>query len=185
MKSLFSLLFITCVSATSAQTVFQSLKPQMVKDWERAKDYTLEYLNTMPADKYNYRPNDSVRSFSEQMLHLAVADAALVMIGTGSKDPKVPAIFMSRNIEKVPSAQTKDSVVYFVTTSYDFVINTLKNQPDLRFDEVVTQQMPAAVRSETRLAWLQKAFEHQTHHRGQCTVYIRMQGIKPPGEKLF
>jgi len=185
MKSLFSLLFITCVSAASAQTVFQSLKPQMVKDWERAKSYTLEYLNTMPADKYNYRPNDSVRSFAEQMLHLAAADAGMVMIGTGSKDPKIPGIFFSRNLEKLPSAQSKDSVVYFVTTSYDFVINTLKNLTDLRFDEVVTQQMPAAVRSEARLVWLQKAFEHQTHHRGQCTIYIRMQGIRPPGEKLF
>jgi hypothetical protein len=51
----------------------------------------------------------------------------------------------------LPSTQTKDSVVYFVTTSYDFVINTLKNLTDLRFDEVVSQQMPAAVRSETRL----------------------------------
>ena len=139
----------------------------------------------VPADKYNYRPNDSVRSFAEQMLHLAAADAGMVMIGTGSKDPKIPGIFFSRNLEKLPSAQSKDSVVYFVTTSYDFVINTLKNLTDLRFDEVVTQQMPAAVRSEARLVWLQKAFEHQTHHRGQCTIYIRMQGIRPPGEKLF
>jgi uncharacterized damage-inducible protein DinB len=30
-----------------------------------------------------------------------------------------------------------------------------------------------------------KAFEHQTHHRGQTTVYIRLAGAKPPQEKLF
>jgi len=30
-----------------------------------------------------------------------------------------------------------------------------------------------------------KAFEHQTHHRGQTTIYIRMKGIKPPNEMLF
>jgi len=39
--------------------------------------------------------------------------------------------------------------------------------------------------SETRLAWIQKGFEHQTHHRGQCTIYIRLQGTKPPNEMLF
>lgn len=39
--------------------------------------------------------------------------------------------------------------------------------------------------NETRLTWLMKAFEHQTHHRGQCTIYIRLQGIRPPAEKLF
>ncbi|MCW3088251.1 MAG: DinB family protein, partial [Sediminibacterium sp.] len=38
---------------------------------------------------------------------------------------------------------------------------------------------------ETRLAWIMKAFEHQTHHRGQATIYIRLQGIRPPAEKLL
>ena len=39
--------------------------------------------------------------------------------------------------------------------------------------------------SESKMAWIHKGFEHQTHHRGQCTIYIRMQGIRPPAEKLF
>jgi uncharacterized damage-inducible protein DinB len=30
-----------------------------------------------------------------------------------------------------------------------------------------------------------KTFEHQTHHRGQTTIYIRLLGIRPPQEKLF
>ena len=37
----------------------------------------------------------------------------------------------------------------------------------------------------TRAMALAKAFEHQTHHRGQATVYIRLAGVKPPQEKLF
>lgn len=36
-----------------------------------------------------------------------------------------------------------------------------------------------------RAAALYKGFEHQTHHRGQTTVYIRLAGSKPPQEKLF
>ena len=32
---------------------------------------------------------------------------------------------------------------------------------------------------------LVKCFKHQTHHRGQTTVYIRLAGAKPPQEKLF
>ncbi len=30
-----------------------------------------------------------------------------------------------------------------------------------------------------------KAFEHQTHHRGQCMIYLRFLGIEPPHEILF
>jgi uncharacterized damage-inducible protein DinB len=37
----------------------------------------------------------------------------------------------------------------------------------------------------TRLSWLMKAFEHQTHHRGQTTIYLRLAGVRPPGERLF
>lgn len=37
----------------------------------------------------------------------------------------------------------------------------------------------------SRTAALYKGFEHQTHHRGQTTVYIRLAGSKPPQEKLF
>jgi uncharacterized damage-inducible protein DinB len=54
-----------------------------------------------------------------------------------------------------------------------------------KLTEVVTWNLPMGKRSETRLGWLLKAFEHQTHHRGQCTVYLRLMGIKPPYEKLF
>jgi uncharacterized damage-inducible protein DinB len=32
---------------------------------------------------------------------------------------------------------------------------------------------------------LTKLFEHQTHHRGQTTVYLRLAKATPPNEKLF
>jgi len=38
---------------------------------------------------------------------------------------------------------------------------------------------------ETRFALLLKGFEHQSHHRGQSTIYIRLLGIRPPQERLF
>ena len=39
---------------------------------EHAKEYTLEVANEMPAEKYTYRPSDSVRSFGEQMAHIGM-----------------------------------------------------------------------------------------------------------------
>jgi uncharacterized damage-inducible protein DinB len=37
----------------------------------------------------------------------------------------------------------------------------------------------------TKAVGIAKLFEHQTHHRGQTTVYIRLAGATPPQEKLF
>src|SRR5947207_4545894 len=170
MKPFFSLLLLLCFFSVTAQNLSnEMLKQQMVKDWERAKAYTQEYLDAMPADKYSFRAVDSIRSFAEQMLHLAFSNVLLAGAGTG-----VQNIFLTRNLEKLPTAQSKDSVVYYVNSSYDFCINAIKNMDFGKLGEVVVQTTPGGKRSETRLAWLLKAFEHQTHHRGQCTIYIRL-----------
>jgi len=181
MRKLFlqSTLLLTAIlffTATSFAGDNDSLKAQIIRDWQRAKVYTKSYLDKMPADKYSYRPVDSIRSFAEQMLHLAQANVGLVSNGTG-KDP----IFAGRSLEKSTSAMSRDSVTYLVMASYDYCIDAVKNLNTATMDEVVKKWGF----SLTRTAWVLKGFEHQTHHRGQCTIYIRLQGIVPPGEMLF
>ena len=154
----------------------EGVKAQLVKDWERAKAYTKEYLDAMPKDKYNFRAQDSVRTFAQQMLHLAQANMGLSANGTG-KD----RIWQGRLLENTTTAQTPDSVNYFVMASYDFAIEGIKSMDVSKLEE----KNKRGNFDETRYAWLLKAFEHQTHHRGQTTIYIRLLGIKPPNEKLF
>jgi uncharacterized damage-inducible protein DinB len=174
--SFFSLILLFVVSAHSQSLSGDSIKAQFIRDWERAKDYTLEYLNTVPADKYSFKPMDSVRTFAQQMIHLAQGIPFLITPATGQKP-----ILIDRQLENAPSAQSKDSVIYFVTTSYDFAIQGLRNLDVSKLGEEVS----GGRRKTTRYAWLLKAFEHQTHHRGQTTIYIRMMGLRPPGERLF
>jgi uncharacterized damage-inducible protein DinB len=181
---LFALLLVTG-GAYAQSPLSDQLKQQMIKDWQRAKEYTDSYLEAMPADKYSFRPTDSIRSFAQQMLHLSVANVGLVSIATGLKDTTIMKVYFFGDLEKRSSAQTRDSVAYFVNRSYDFVMSTLQALDFNTMDQVVTQQMPNGLRTEPRLAWLLKAFEHQTHHRGQCTIYIRLAGVHPPPEKLF
>jgi hypothetical protein len=73
-------------SASAQAITGDQIKAQFIKDWQRAKAYTLDYLNTMPADKYSFKPVDSIRSFAEQMLHLAWDNVFLNMVATGKKD---------------------------------------------------------------------------------------------------
>src|SRR6202042_126520 len=156
------------ISATAQNLTGDSIKAQFIRDWERAKSYTLEYLNAMPADKYSFKAVDSIRSFAQQMLHLASGNAGLMSAATGEKLPNFP-----KSLEPSPTAQTKDSVVSYVTQSYDFAIASVKKLDPNKLGEV-------GPRGTTRFAWLLKAFEHQTHHRGQTTIYIRLVGIRPP-----
>lgn len=173
----FAMFAFLSASKLQAQNL-EAIKAQMVKDWERAKEYTNEYLNTMPKDKYSFRANDSVRSFAQQMLHLAAANVFLMSNASSEKLPS----WVSFTMERRPGAQSADSVMYYVNASYDYAINTAKNSAISQWGETVK----LFGRFETtKFGVMNKTFEHQTHHRGQTTIYIRLVGVKPPEEKLF
>jgi len=174
---LYLLLLASYKSFAQTQTPTE-IKDQMVKDWARAKAYTIDYLNTMPANKYSFRATDSVRSFAQQMLHLSAANVFL-MAHVSTEKPPAGFSFM---LEQRPTAQTKDSVMYFVNAGYDYAMNAVKNSDIGTWGE---KKKVFGRFDETNFAILNKAFEHQGHHRGQTTVYIRLQGIKPPEEMLF
>jgi uncharacterized damage-inducible protein DinB len=179
MKKIFLPCFIAILAffsqGASAQ-LSETLKTQFLKDWERAKVYTQKYLETMPTAKYDFKATDSIRSFAQQMLHLAWDNNLLVSTATG-KDRK----WTGQPLEQRKSAEAPDSVNYYITASYDYAIDAIKNMDFSKLEE----KMKLGSREETRLALLLKAFEHQTHHRGQTTIYIRLQSIKPPNEMLF
>lgn len=171
------ILIFFCSTVGIAQTVApDSVKAQLIKDWERAKAYTAEYLAAMPADKYTAKPVEGIRSFAEQMLHLAQGNIGLSANGTGKT-----RIFPGYNMEKSATAQSKDSVSYYVNASYDFAIDGIKAMDANQLGELVKR----GNFNESRLSWIMKGFEHQTHHRGQCTIYIRLHGVTPPNERLF
>ncbi|HEY5371934.1 MAG TPA: DinB family protein [Hanamia sp.] len=162
-------------TANAQPITSEQIKAQMVADWQRAKTYTVAYIKAMPANKYSFHPVDSIkRTFAQQMLHLATGNILLMSKATDATPPS----FFGYDIEDGSSSQSKDSVMYYVTASYDYCINAVKNSDVNKWGETI--EGPT-----TRFAFMNKAFEHQTHHRGQCTIYIRLQGIRPPGEMLF
>lgn len=147
----------------------------LAREWTRARDYTKEYLDAMPEDGYALKPSPDIRSFADQMLHLATGNYGIGSRSTGATNPMA-----GKNLEK-DSEKTKAAVTKAVLDSYDFVITAVKGLTDAKLDE----RIPLVGFNRPRSAVLAAAFEHQTHHRGQTTIYLRLKGVTPPGEKLF
>src|SRR5450432_4377693 len=140
-------------SSSDAQSLTSAeIKAQMVSDWQRAKAYTIDYLNTMPADKYSFKAVDSIRSFAQQMLHLSQGNLFLMSKAVDKKPPS----FLEADLEHSPTAQKKDSVMYYVTTSYDYCIDAVKNSDVNKWGEKIEFFGMHA----TRLALMMKTFEH-------------------------
>jgi uncharacterized damage-inducible protein DinB len=148
----------------------------MVKDWERAKTYTKEYLDAMPEKGYALKPTKDMRSFAEQMLHLTDANYSFAAAATGGTSP------VGQGESEKTKDKSKANVTKLVMDGYDFVIKNLKKMTPAQLDESTKLFGQFDM---TKGAALAKCFEHQTHHRGQTTVYLRLAGVKPPQEKLF
>jgi uncharacterized damage-inducible protein DinB len=165
-----------CLIIGSQLTMAQVKTAELVKEWERSKAYTKEYLDAMPESGYTLKPTPEMRSFAEQNLHLADANYGLTSSALDIKSP-----FARGEWEKT-SDKSKANVSKIVLASYDFVIEQIKKLSDAQLDDQV--KMVGSFDMSKRTA-LSKAFEHQAHHRGQTTVYLRLAGVKPPQEKLF
>ena len=171
-----SLVIALCLIAGSQLVKAQVTVTDMVKEWERSKAYTQEYLDAMPESGYALKPTPEMRSFAEQVLHLSDANYGFTSAATGTKSP-----FGQGELEKT-SDKSKANVTKLVLGSYDFVIENIKKMTEAQLDE--TTKLFGKFDMTKRMA-LAKAFEHQAHHRGQTTVYLRLAGVKPPQEKLF
>ncbi|WP_309959054.1 DinB family protein [Arcicella sp. BE139] len=154
----------------------QTSVDEMVKEWERAKTYTKEYLDAMPETGYALKPTPEMRSFAEQMLHLTDANYGFTTAATGEKSP------IGMGESEKSTDKSKANVTKLVMAGYDFVISSVKKMTPAQLNENIKLFGRFEMTKGMALA---KSFEHQTHHRGQTTVYIRLAGAKPPQEKLF
>jgi uncharacterized damage-inducible protein DinB len=144
--------------------------------WERAKKWTLDYIDAMPENALSYKPTPEVRSFAEQMLHLAFWNYGLMEAAGGKANPYGKK---QETLEKSTDVKTKAALRKLVEESYDNVLGMIAG-----LDEAKMLEQVAFFKSKvTRLMAFSIALDHQTHHRGQTTIYLRLKGVTPPPEQ--
>jgi uncharacterized damage-inducible protein DinB len=174
---LFTVLALICVS----NSVFaQFTQAEMVKEWQRAKLYTKAYLDAMPEDGYAFKPTPEIRSFAQQMLHISDANYVLTTVASGKPNP-IGETLANDGLNEKTASQTKEATTKAVMDSYDWVISTLQGMTPDQLKEATK----IGKHDITKGGLIAKAFEHQTHQRGQTTIYLRLKGITPPAEVLF
>ena len=90
---LFTVLALIFVSTSRIRTINAITK---VAEWQRAKTYTKAYLDAMPEDGYGFKPTPEIRSFAQQMLHIADANYIFATVASDKPNP-IGEIFVSRS----------------------------------------------------------------------------------------
>jgi uncharacterized damage-inducible protein DinB len=172
MKKLF---LYTAALLFSCTSLLAQDKEQLIQDWERAKEFTKEYLDAMSEEGYAYKPTPDCKSFAQHMMHLAEANYVFAAAITDT-DP----LFDWLKLEKGADL-SKNTTRKAVLDSYDNMIKTIKALPPEKFNE----DIKIFGKDVNKIVAINRAFEHGAHHRGQVTTYLKLQGIKPPIEKIL
>ena len=152
-------------SASYAQTPKPdlTLRDSLLKHWTDIGDKIVKMAEEFPEDKYEFRPVKEVRTFADNLRHVAFWNTFVTKTVKGEKvDPKV---------NELPKAEypTKAAIVKALKSSLDEATDLLKKSPPA----------PSAKVSDLWVAFI----EHSGEHYGQLVVYFRLNGIVPPASR--
>ncbi|MEO8962685.1 MAG: DinB family protein [Ginsengibacter sp.] len=160
-------LFSFCIYAQSESALIINSHVQKL---ENAKDYTIAVANLMPDSLYNYRPVPAEMSFGEQLIHITQNLYWL----TSTYIAEVPNPYHPTKDEL--SKLDKDSIINLVKDAYDFAISSISKMEI----KTLSKEFKFSGENLNKYQFLNLIEDHQTHHRAQIVVYLRLNGIKPP-----
>jgi uncharacterized damage-inducible protein DinB len=169
----------SAVARSDAKKPVDDKRPPIIKEtesnWKRARKWTLSYIDAMPEDAMSFKPTPEIRSFAEQMLHLAFWNYALAEAAGGKTSPYGKK---QETLEQREDAKTKAALRKVVEESYDNLLAAVAGLNEAK----MLEQVSLFDTKMTRLTVLTVALDHQAHHRGQTTIYLRLKGLTPPPE---
>jgi uncharacterized damage-inducible protein DinB len=137
----------------------------------------------MPEEKYSFAPSNGefhgVRTFAEQIKHVAAANYQLAARILGEKPP---AGTVGAKSETAPdSVQSKPQVMDYLRASFAYLHKAVNSIDSA--NEVEPIPGVNGVWERTRLGAAVDAIAHTYDHYGQMVEYLRMNGIVPPASR--
>jgi uncharacterized damage-inducible protein DinB len=175
-----SLLLLTAATLLSVPAAAQQpqLVTDLIRDIEQVERKMMGLAKAMPADKYDWRPGQGVRSFGDVVLHVA-ADNYLIpaAIGiapdasTGIKgdDYKTAVAFEQRKLSTAERIAEMEKSFAFVKEALKGTSNARLSEKAKLFGQEFTVQQ----------VWI-LATTHLHEHLGQVIAYARSNNVVPP-----
>ena len=146
------------------------MKPQALLDLDGMKQKFVALATAVPADKYNWRPAEGVRSIGEVFLHISAANYNIPnLMGT-----PLPAGFDPKTFEK--STTDKAQIIDALNKSFASAHAAIEAMTNADFNKPLPKLGPDANYGDVIYILVTHAHEHL----GQSIAYARMNGVVPP-----
>ena len=146
------------------------MKAQALFDLEAVQKKFVDLANTVPADKFAWRPSSDSRSFAELFLHVAGERYGIL----GLMGAEAPAGYDRKTFEK--STTDRAQIVAELNKTFEFTKKTIGGMTNADFAKLLPKLGPQA--NEGDVVYILVADAHE--HLGQSVAYARENGIVPP-----
>jgi uncharacterized damage-inducible protein DinB len=142
-------------------------------DFERQKGILLKYVDAMPDSGMAFAPTKGVRSYAQQLEHIAQATAGIMaqVAKAGAPPAGDPKVYLA------DKAALKD----FIARSFDFAIAAVQNMSPAQ----MSGEAELFGMKRTGWKWVVGVQEHTAWTLGQTVPYLRMNGVTPPSYLPF
>ena len=170
MKFISFIILLVAVQLSFAQK--QITQKETIKFLMRTEDALVKLSNEIPEDKYEWRPNESVRNIGQIILHTAGANYYILM-NLGIPPPS------DINLMEIENITGKDKIINTLATSFKYIYNHVLEIKD----KDLTAKVKFPFGEMTKHGALLQLIDHTGEHKGQLIAYARSIGVAPPWSK--
>ena len=171
-KLLPALIIAIAASATLAQAQGNPVSADLKRDYQGIRDFFIRAAEKMPEAGYAFRPTPEVRSFGQQVAHVADDQYNLCAPARGETRKEAYTAIESSLSTKADLVAALKKAFAYCDAAYDALT------------DATAAQMAVADRGKTRFEMLNWNLWHTWEHYGNVVVYLRMKGLVPPTSEM-
>ena len=159
---------LALASAAAVRLPGNPLTSDVKTDFASVRDFVVRSAEKMPAQKYSFKPSPDVRTFAQQLAHIA-DDQYNLCAGVRGETRKDAYTAIEQSLSK------KDELVPALKAAFDYCQLAYDNLTDAN-----GAGRPASGKRTTNFAMLNWNLWHTWEHYGNIVVYLRINGLVPP-----
>lgn len=162
--------------STSSAAVSNNIASAFIAEIEHEAATARTCIERVPEEKFDWKPHEKSMSFGKLASHIAE------MFGWTPPTLEHPELDFAKMDYKPFEPKTNADLLEYFDKNVAEAIQTLKNTPDQTFMENWTMRNGEQVYFTMPKAVVMRSFvmNHIVHHRGQLSVYLRMNDISVP-----
>lgn len=182
MKKYFAmaLILLFCAASVPGQTgrkaevaARSAIKKEVILNWKQSAQLVTMTVEAMPDEKFAFRPVKDVRSFAEQVKHVAGAAAVLMAWVLDKEMPK-------GGNDVYAHLQSRDEIIATLKKDFQAYTEAMEKMTEAQFAEQIETEFFGRV---SRADVVMRLMGHNNRHYGQMVVYLRLNGIVPPASR--